>query len=750
KVDRQSVCKSVSKLFISCIGSSGVEKRYANNTLPQTSRETIVWKIKQVMQGAPLPPATDTDEDFDFESIFINRDTPLTVFKNEPDIANPTQRLIAKNKEVFESILGINTDYLLSKKTDKDLEQVVENVIQPHIQKCIASKADLLKVGNTWISYGKYAKSDTLAHAAVTRIWQGLEQVATKAPDEESIAILTAAKCVLLNAGIGLDGGVNLQQAARAWAVIQLRELVPNPEGLGFYTDASQNFFTAAFLESVTTDEIKELYARAQVDNQELAQEIANLPPDSAKATVVEQATTVTPLVTDIIHTDKQRSMLIRQTEMAIKKVCSDVLGIDIETALANLTSVDEKMEYLTNLFSNTNQFEAGSPGDQFLLQLGDISNIARKKHERYDITNTGSLAQGVFSAIGWNIRNLKEELKNPTHDGQIYQQERLQRIQVFIAVLAEAKALMYAAGHKNCTASEQVQHKRAVILLELRSLYRKANEVAAPGLVITVDPKVMQDLGKDLAGPSGFVDPHKFIFSEKRLATITDAELDALYKKFSQAMLPLEAGWNKDLTYESKTIKALPVLKDELTKSFKSLHEFEKKLPLKMKHKLEGILEGSDNRYKKEASLAHGVYKKMNAALHAGHDVIAEAEWLIAAHDEEDSRYVQAQVASKLLELRELVLVAQEAIAAQKRHFKKQVNLKMNEEMAQVVQRLGGKSGFADSKELLFSQERLQTIKPEELQYLFKKLIEVVQPIITSGRWPTFGPLRREFELRL
>ncbi len=827
KADRQKVCRSVSKLFISCIGSSGTQKRCGNRALPQTSRESIVWKIKEIMRQPQINPTKSEEEDFDFESIFATRDSPITFTNTASTLKNPLLQLVEKNQKVFESILDIKTSYILEQKTTEKLKEVMENVIQPQIQRCIASKETLSNVGGRWFplpAKGKYARADTLAHACFEKIWNRLES-ASKTLDEENISVLTEAKCFLVDAKVEEAQSTQEHQAARAVAVIELREFLAKVEefiatpdgapfknqidgdiadlknGLGFYADKQMNFFSASYLESITTEDVRKLHqwlldklqpVLPRLGNivHELQSEVTRLPPDLLKspsdklepiADIIPTAT-IQPLTQDIILSEKEKGALIRSTVVETKEIFLQLLGIDLEKELEAHTSNDAKMDYLTNIFHNKDPFAKGSQGNQFLIQLNSLKENLQQG-VLYNVATRGSIASGVFSAISWNISNLREDITKPTEQGQIFQKERLQLLKIFCSNLAEAKTLLHAFGHKDSLLAEQLQHKRAVVLLEMRSLYRKAVEIALPALE-KADEKTLENfrsLALLLAGPSGFVDTKKMTFSAQRLSAITDDELNTLKNQLYKVVKPIEKQWDSPLEYGQKITLGLPVLIKELEGRIQALEKFEKELPSKIAlKKLEGIrsppneldikyLKGIKSshdklRYLKKGSLSHALYQALTNRFDTyiqTFDTISakeraqiaptvcEAEWLLAAHDAQSPRHKQAQLASLCLELRELLTQTETQLQIQKKTLKSK-HKQIEQELSQLWQKLGGKSSFADKHLHLFSNARLAHVTKEELEYIFNKLTEISIPLVTRGHWKAFGPLRREFEGRI
>ncbi|MBS0634458.1 MAG: hypothetical protein JSR37_03230 [Verrucomicrobia bacterium] len=735
KKEHERVCRSVAKSFISCIGPGGIEKRYGNREISQSDRDTISWQIKEILKRTSISPSDSDDETVDFDDLFSERSFIKAVPQEEPSqLKNPLLGLVEKNRRVFDSILDINTAYILEQKTDEKLNTVIRDILESRVEYCCSKKTELQNKGRVLLLWsGRYNREDTLAGACFQRIWGRLEKSANEGPSEEMLSVITEAKCFLLDAEVEETNNFEKKaQSARAVALIELREFLEKAaphisrdkyqelrSGLGQYADADMQFFSASYLESITTEKIEdttekieELYSwlvdelpntTAIFDGyyKELKEQIDRLPKDVEKDidTTDEVVPPINPVVQDEVLTAKQKGALIHTTVAYTEKLFSELLGIEVAKELTRFSTVDQKMEYLANIFLGGDHFKAGSRSAKF---FSDID-------QREPSETAPFLMRRQFAELTNKIIELRDILKKVTPHGQVYLKERLEQLQLFAAMLLEAKAFVYSFNHEYNPVSEQLHHKRMLVLMELCRF---------------ADIEKNSQIQRQIAGPSGFLDKDTQTFRPSRLTTITTEEIIQLK----------EALFN---TSQNESLKS------ELQKSVDLLVKFEKELTVNVKFDL-------FNNKLEEKSLAKQLYDSMKIKLDAYFQkankltpnqraeilpTVMDAEWLLASCEIENPRYKQAQNARGLIMLRFLINLTETNLEENKKAIRAQYP-QLQSELMKLKSSLAGK--------------HLERINREELQAKLKRLGEITTPLTTRGLWRHFDTLKRELKLLL
>lgn len=726
KKEHERVCRSVAKSFISCIGPGGIEKRYGNREISQSDRDTISWQIKELIKKTSIGQSDTSDETVDLDDLFGSK----SVVNAVPDVSveNPLLRLIEKNLKVCDSILEMNTAYIFKQKTDSEkLNTVIRSSFESRVEYCCSKKTELQNKGRVLLLWsGRYNREDTLAGACFQRIWGRLEKSANEGPSEEMLSVITEAKCFLLDAEVEETNNFEKKaQSARAVALIELREFLEKAaphisrdkyqelrSGLGQYADADMQFFSASYLESITTVKIKELYswladelpnrpAIFDVYYKELKEQIGRLPKDVEKDidTTDEVVPPSNPVVQDEVLTAKQKGALIHTTVAYTEQLFSELLGIEVAKELTRFSTVDQKMEYLANIFLGGDHFKAGSRSAKF---FSDID-------QREPSETAPFLMRRQFAELTNKIIELRDILKKVTPHGQVYLKERLEQLQLFAAMLLEAKAFVYSFNHEYNPVSEQLHHKRMLVLMELCRF---------------ADIEKNSQIQRQIAGPSGFLDKDTQTFRPSRLTTITTEEIIQLK----------EALFN---TSQNESLKS------ELQKSVDLLVKFEKELTVNVKFDL-------FNNKLEEKSLAKQLYDSMKIKLDAYFQkankltpnqraeilpTVMDAEWLLASCEIENPRYKQAQNARGLIMLRFLINLTETNLEENKKAIRAQYP-QLQSELMKLKSSLAGK--------------HLERINREELQAKLKRLGEITTPLTTRGLWRHFDTLKRELKLLL
>ena len=302
-----------------------------------------------------------------------------------------------------------------------------------------------------------------------------------------------------------------------------------------------------------------------------------------------------------------------------------------------------------------------------------------------------------------------------------------------FAMRLNEARCIRGAFTQNDAAFFDMVQNRRAVLLMELRSLVLRAEEVAAPLLLQEPGQFVasLSDIKEKLGCSQGY-------FLPERLSTISEAELELLKNEVVEALSPLKSKWETELGWPAlqprKFAKPLSALISEYDSHVSALQALKKQKEVDgfavWKSRLEEM-----KRHQDRESLAYSLFDR-------SHKLLSQSFATAEPHLNDIQQLVMHnQNAQVALMLRELLYAARAHIL----HTESGVGKAGKSILLAVKKEI-------ETCESEFIGIQWQYLDKNELEQMQKRVLQVLKPLhdpsalLKGGvTWPKFHKYRRE-----